>query len=123
ARPRARDLVREPALPRGLDLPLRALRARARARGVERRAAPEVRRVGPRAPGSDGARAATGRALRGGRPRGRFARASALALAALAAWSFLSPDVDLAALASVRRRANLARFLERDALPFPLRAS
>jgi phosphonate transport system permease protein len=60
-------------------------------------------------------------ALRRARPRSRFLRASlsALALGALGALWLVAAD--LADVVSARRVENLTRFLERDALPEPLR--
>jgi phosphonate transport system permease protein len=62
------------------------------------------------------------RALRRARPRSRFLRASVALLAALAAYAWLCGDVELPELLSARRRANLARFLTKEALPYPLRS-
>jgi phosphonate transport system permease protein len=55
------------------------------------------------------------------RPRSRFLRASALALGALALYSFVTRDIAWRDLLSARRQANLERFLHRDAIPYPLR--
>jgi phosphonate transport system permease protein len=59
------------------------------------------------------------RALRRTRPRNRFGRWSALALAALAAYSWLAGDFGLADLFSARRVENLRRFLG-ELRPYPL---
>ena len=53
------------------------------------------------------------------RPRRRFARASGLALFALAVWAWTSGRFSLGALASERSRANLERFLG-ELRPHPL---
>ncbi len=73
---------------------------------------------GARAPGSGHSQVAV---LRAQRPRSRFLRGSAVALVLLvvAAWS--SGEVEVGELLSARRVDNLRRFLERDAMPFPLR--
>lgn len=60
-------------------------------------------------------------ALRRARPRNRLLRASLLALAALAAYSWLAGDFSFAELFGERRLANLSRFLSADATPRPLR--
>jgi phosphonate transport system permease protein len=62
------------------------------------------------------------RALWRARPRSLFLRLSLALLAALAAYSWLSGDVQVQELFSARRRSNAARFLTEEALPHPLRA-
>lgn len=59
--------------------------------------------------------------LRAARPRDRFLRASCWALGGLGAWSWLSGEIRLDELFTERRRANLERFLDREAVPRPLR--
>jgi phosphonate transport system permease protein len=59
--------------------------------------------------------------LRRTRPRNRFLRTSCGALAALGAWSWASGEIAIGELFSARRQANLERFLEREAVPRPLR--
>jgi len=61
------------------------------------------------------------RALRRARPRSRFLRASAALLALLVAYAWLCGEIEVLELFSPRRRSNLARFLTREALPFPMR--
>jgi phosphonate transport system permease protein len=61
------------------------------------------------------------RELRRDRPRSRVVRWSASALTLLAIGAWLSGEIAVADLFSERRGANLARFLERDAMPLPLR--
>ena len=61
------------------------------------------------------------RALRRARPRSHFLRVSVALLLCLCAYAWLSGEVQVVELLSARRRANLARFLTADALPFPLR--
>jgi phosphonate transport system permease protein len=61
------------------------------------------------------------RRLWANRPRSAFVRGSAIALVALAAYAWLFGDLSPADLFSERRLANLRRFLERDAMPVPLR--
>lgn len=57
------------------------------------------------------------------RPRSRALHWSVAALTLIAAGSWLSGEIRFAELFSARRRANLERFLERDALPYPLQES
>ena len=59
--------------------------------------------------------------LRRERPRSRLVRVSAIAMVALALWSWTSGDVDAADLFSARRIENLERFLRDEVTPFPLR--
>ena len=61
--------------------------------------------------------------LRRDRPRSRLVRWSALALLALAVWSWTSGDVHVEDLFNARRLENLERFLHEDAVPFPLRGT
>ncbi len=55
------------------------------------------------------------------RPRSALLRASILVLLALVGHAWFSGELSPGELFSARRRANLERFLERDAMPFPLR--
>jgi phosphonate transport system permease protein len=50
-------------------------------------------------------------------------RVSVIALAALAVWSWSCGEIDPAELLSARRLDNVRRFVERDALPAPMRAA
>ena len=77
--------------------------------------------MSPSDPVADPAAAAEIRRLRRARPRNRFLRASCWALAALGAWSWLCGEIQVGELFSAQRRANLDRFLGREALPRPLR--
>lgn len=61
------------------------------------------------------------RRLRAARPRDRFFRGSCWFLGALGLWSWTSGEIRLGELFTARRLANLDRFLEREALPRPLR--
>ncbi len=54
------------------------------------------------------------------RPRSLAVRVSVLALGGLVVWSWLSGEIAPAELLSARRADNLRRFLERDALPYPM---
>ena len=69
------------------------------------------------------ARAARIAQLRRERPRSRFLRVSVVLLAALGLWACASGEVAWGELFSARRAENLARFLEQDATPWPLRES
>jgi len=60
--------------------------------------------------------------LHAARPRSPLVRATALILAGLALYAWLSGEIAVAELWSGRRWDNLRRFLERDATPYPLRA-
>lgn len=55
--------------------------------------------------------------LRRARPRNRFARGSALALAALAVYAWLSGEIAVSDLVSERRIDNLRRFVRQEILP------
>lgn len=59
--------------------------------------------------------------LRVARPRDRFFRGSCWALGLLGVWSWTSGEIRLGELFTPRRLANLERFLEREAVPRPLR--
>lgn len=69
------------------------------------------------------ASAASIRELHRRRPRSRLVRASGWALVLLAIYAFGCGDIEWADFFSARRQSNLARFLEQDALPYPLRES
>lgn len=67
------------------------------------------------------ARAQRVSALYRARPRSRLLRGTALVLLLLVVHAWASGAIGVTDLFSARRRANLERFLERDAMPFPLR--
>lgn len=62
------------------------------------------------------------RQLHGERPRSRFLRVSTGVLVALGVGAWFTPAIRTAELFSADRMENLKRFLERDAMPYPLRA-
>ena len=55
------------------------------------------------------------------RPRSRFLQASVVLLVGLGIWAWLSGEVAWSELFGEQRTANLARFLEHEATPWPLR--
>jgi phosphonate transport system permease protein len=61
------------------------------------------------------------RRLRRARPRSRLVRASACIALAAVLWAWLGGWIDWSGILAPARRANLARFLARDAMPRPLR--
>ena len=60
------------------------------------------------------------RKLARSRPRSRAVRWSVAALVALAAWAWISGEIEVRDAFSARRVANVERFLVNDATPFPL---
>ncbi|MCZ6596811.1 MAG: ABC transporter permease subunit [Planctomycetota bacterium] len=59
--------------------------------------------------------------LRHVRPRSKLVRLTVAVLGLLGAYAWLSGDISVGDLLSPRRRANLERFIEQDATPYPIR--